>query len=123
MQGESSVEALVCARRRNTEQLLLGSVQRLVLLAEVYHVSWLCSALLQVPNLEVFRLINSEELADACSKPRLSLRLLRALLLFLTNLLWLISLVEIQLTPLDLSDRSLAFLVPNSHGARIVLVI
>ena len=122
MQGESSVEALVCARRRNTEQLLLGRVQRLVLLAEVYHVSGLCSALLQVPNLEVLRLINSEELADACSKPRLSLRLQRALLLVL-SLLWLVALIEVQLTPLDLSDRTLAFLVPDSHRARIVLVI
>ena len=74
-----------------------------MLLTEVYHVSWLRGALLQVPNLEVLGLINGKELADTRRKPRFALRQLRTLLLVFLGLLRLVALIKVQLAPLYLS--------------------
>ena len=84
-----------------------------MLLAEVDHVSWLVLRLLQVPNLEVLRLVDGEELADTGCELRLVRVGRQHHLVFLPIFVLRLSFVEVEEAPLQRRDGSLALLVPN----------
>ena len=89
-----------------------------MLIPEVYHVRWLHGALLKVPYLKIFALINGEEFADAGGKS------LGRSGLFLDFFAWLVlALIEVELAPFDLGNRTTTFLVPYSQRRRIIFVI
>lgn len=86
-----------------------------MLFLELDHVSGLGGRFLQVPDLELFLLINAEELAEAGSKALRVAHGDQSLLIF--------CLLEVELAPLDLGNRALALMVPNRKGRGKALVV
>ena len=116
VQGESCKETLIRARCWNLVQLLLGIY--VVLMAKMDCVGWFHSALRQVPNLEIFRLIDCKELTDTRCKP--SFAVLEFLVIIGCRTLVVI---KIKQTPFDLRYCSLALLVPYSYRSSILSII
>lgn len=85
---------------------------------------WLDHALRQVPNLEVFELIDGEEFAHArCEPCVLIAQVLRSNELLLEfGVCQDFGLVEVEQTPLDLRYRALALVVPDCDGCGILFV-
>ena len=84
-----------------------------MLLAEVDHMSWLVFRLLQVPNLEVLRLVDGEELTDTGRELRLVRVGCQHHLVFLPVFVLRLSFVEVEKAPFQRCDSSLTLLVPN----------
>ena len=93
-----------------------------MLLAKVDCMSWFHRALLQVPDLEIFRLVYREELADTGCEPGIFALLLGDDLFVLLGCRG-VAIIEVEEAPLDLRDGRLAFLVPHGHWRSVLLVI
>ena len=89
-------------------------------LAEMNGVSWFRGALLQVPNLEIFILINHEEFTDTGCKVR-TFHGARCGSDSVTFLLAII--IKIEHAPSYLSNRRSTFLKPHSDRSSESLVI
>lgn len=80
-------------------------------IAKFDNMSGFILALGKVPDLEVFILINSKELADSGGKPCFIItKVLRPLEVFIC---FYLRILEVKKTPLDLSDWKLALMVPH----------
>ena len=79
-----------------------------MLLAKPDGMGWFRGVLLQIPDLEVLRLVYRKELTDPSCEPRFSLG---QVLISSCRVV----LIEVQLTPLDLGDGALTLLIPNSQ--------
>ena len=89
-------------------------------LAEVDHMRRLVQTLLQVPDEEVFALVDCEEFTETSSEFHIS----KFRILFLFRRLPVIRhiILEIQVAPLDLRDRVLGGMVPHAQRGRIAFV-
>jgi hypothetical protein len=92
--------------------------------AEINSVSWLVCILGQVPNLEVFILINSKELTYSGSETSLVISEVLCTLEDMPGFLIChhFGVVEVEQTPLDLSNCKLSLVIPDSNGCCIIFV-
>ena len=93
-----------------------------MLVAEVNYVRWFVLRLRQVPDLEVFVLVDGEELAQTSCKPRLVvsevLRALEVLVVFVVVVDVLV--FEVEQTPLNLSDGKCTLVVPHRYWSCVL---
>ena len=82
--------------------------------AEMYHMSWFRRALLQVPDLEIFTLIDGKEFTYTCSE---------SLAIIIRNFDIFARVFEVEEAPLDLRYGKLSLLIPYCHGCSKVLII
>lgn len=111
-QREGREEGLVGTRSRYPKVLV--RVDAFVFVAEVNHVRWLVGCFCQVPNLEVFVLVDDEELTETSCEPRLVIsEVLRALEVLVVFVIIVDVLVfKVKQTPFDLSVGKLTLVVP-----------
>lgn len=85
--------------------------ETVVLLRERYHSRWLVHRSCDVPDVEVFSCVHDKELAEAVHESRGA-----------CCLLLILSIVE-HSAPVDLDDRQLACIIPDSDGRSVFVVI
>ena len=101
---------------RDSEQFVLGVT--FVFVFEVDGVGWLRNSLRQVPDLEVFSLVNRKELTDpSCKASSVISKVLRPFKLFPCPFIFLnFCIIKIKKTPFYLCYCIFGLLVPNCNG-------
>jgi len=92
-------------------------------LVKMNDMGWFILRLLQVPNLEIFSLVDCEELTDTGRKLRLVRVGRQHNFVFLAFFLLSFSFVKVKQAPFKGSDGSLTFLIPDCQRRCILFVV